>query len=73
MSDNRQDACSTKQRKVRSILVLFERTFAMRQGLKTPVGMGELTNNTGTAFDVQLRRLELVNKVCLTSKSFMLQ
>ncbi len=35
--------------------------------------MRELTNNTGTAFDVQLRRLELVNKVCLTSKIFMLQ
>ncbi|MEG4290177.1 hypothetical protein Q5692_16375 [Microcoleus sp. C2C3] len=33
MSQNRQDAFSTKQGKVRSILVLFERTFAMRQGI----------------------------------------
>jgi hypothetical protein len=45
----------------------------MRQGFSNPCRTAELTNNTGTAFDVQLRRLELVNKVCLTSKTFMLQ
>jgi len=35
--------------------------FSYETGVFNPCRTAALTNNTGTAFDVQLRRLELVN------------